>query len=81
MYKRQLPVCAVNEDLSIAAFIMFGDVEITDQCAKALLQKCPAHDVISVSYTHLDVYKRQAQPAAAGGSEQDNGFSAKIIAL
>ena len=44
--RRKLPVCAVNEDLSIAAFIMFGDVEITEQCAKALLQKCPAHDVI-----------------------------------
>ena len=27
--KRDLPFCKVNDDLLIAAFIMFGDVEIT----------------------------------------------------
>ncbi|NLD11235.1 MAG: adenine phosphoribosyltransferase, partial [Clostridiales bacterium] len=27
--KRQLPLCPINKDLYIAAFIMFNDVEIT----------------------------------------------------
>ncbi len=44
--KRDLPICEVNEHLSIAAFIMFGDVEITIASAKALLEKAPEFDVI-----------------------------------
>ena len=44
--KRDLPICEVNEHLSIAAFIMFGDVEITVASAKALLEKAPEFDVI-----------------------------------
>ena len=35
--KRQLPLCKVNDDLYIAAFIMFSDVEITEKTAQALL--------------------------------------------
>ena len=43
---RELPLCKINEHLSIAAFIMFSDVELTVACAEALLKKCPAFDVI-----------------------------------
>lgn len=43
---RELPVCKINDHLSIAAFIMFSDVELTVACAKALLEKCPEFDVI-----------------------------------
>lgn len=43
---RQLPICKISDDLSIAAFIMFGDVELTVACAKALLEKAPEFDVI-----------------------------------
>lgn len=43
---RELPICKVSEKLSIAAFIMFSDVELTVACAKALLEKCPEFDVI-----------------------------------
>lgn len=43
---RQLPVCRISDELSIAAFIMFGDVELTVACAKALLEKLPEFDVI-----------------------------------
>lgn len=39
---RDLPLCAVTDDLSIGAFIMFGDAELTVACAKALLEKIPA---------------------------------------
>ena len=44
--KRQLPLCPITDDLYIGAFIMFGDVEITVACAKALLAKAPEHDII-----------------------------------
>ena len=44
--KRDLPICRVNDDLSIAAFIMFNDVELTIACAEGLLKKAPEFDVI-----------------------------------
>ena len=43
---RDLPLCPINDKLDIAAFIMFGDVEITIACAEALLKKVPEFDVI-----------------------------------
>ena len=44
--KRDLPLCPVEEDLYIAAFILFGDVELTKNCAAALLAKAPVFDVL-----------------------------------
>ena len=44
--ERELPLFPVSESLSIAAFIMFGDVELTEHCAAALLEKAPEFDVI-----------------------------------
>lgn len=43
---RELPICKVNDHMDIAAFIMFGDVELTVACATELLKKCPEFDVI-----------------------------------
>lgn len=43
---RELPICQVNDKLDIAAFIMFGDVEMTVACAEALLKVVPEFDVI-----------------------------------
>ncbi len=43
---RQLPLCPIGDDLYIGAFIMFGDVELTEACARELLKKAPEHDVI-----------------------------------
>lgn len=43
---RRLPLCRVNKDLNIAAFVMFGDVELTERCAAALLEKAPQFDVL-----------------------------------
>lgn len=43
---RQLPLCPINDKTSIAAFIMFSDVELTIACATELLKKVPEHDVI-----------------------------------
>ena len=44
--QRELPICRVNDSLEIAAFIMFGDVELTVKCAQELIKKAPPHDVI-----------------------------------
>lgn len=44
--KRKLPLCKVNDDLYIAAFIMFGDVEITKHSAKKLLEMAPEYDIM-----------------------------------
>ena len=44
--KRNLPMFRVNDKISIAAFIIFGDVELTVECAKALLKKIPEHDIM-----------------------------------
>lgn len=44
--ERQLAICPVNDHLDIAGFIMFSDVELTVECAKALLKKVPEFDVI-----------------------------------
>ena len=47
--KRELQICPLNDKLSIAAFIMFGDVELTSTCAKELLKLAPDHDLIITS--------------------------------
>ena len=44
--KRELPICPLNENLSIAGFVIFGDPELTTACAKALLDKAPEYDYI-----------------------------------
>ena len=41
---RQLPLCPINDKTSIAAFIMFSDVELTVACATELLKKVPQHE-------------------------------------
>lgn len=43
---RNLPLCRIADDFYIAAFIMFGDVELTVQCATALLEKAPPFDIM-----------------------------------
>ena len=43
---RKLPISPVNEGLSIAAFVIFGDVELTVACARDLLKIAPEHDVL-----------------------------------
>ena len=43
---RDLPICKISDELSIAAFVLFGDVELTESCATDLLKLAPEHDVI-----------------------------------
>lgn len=44
--ERELPICRVTDDLYIAAFVIFGDCELTEACATELLKKVPAYDYI-----------------------------------
>ena len=44
--KRDLPICPVNESLYIAGFVIFGDPELTECCARELLKKAPEYDYI-----------------------------------
>ena len=41
-----LPLCPINENLYIGAFILFGDVELTEKCAEELAKIAPEHDVL-----------------------------------
>jgi Adenine/guanine phosphoribosyltransferases and related PRPP-binding proteins len=43
---RNLPICPVNENLDIAGFVIFSDVELTVACAAELIKKLPEHDVL-----------------------------------
>jgi len=44
--ERNLPLCRVNDDLYIGAFVIFGDVELTVNSARDLLKIAPEHDVM-----------------------------------
>ena len=44
--ERELQLFPVSDDLSIAAFILFGDVEITQAAAKELLKVAPEFDIL-----------------------------------
>lgn len=44
--ERDLPICSVNENLSIAGFVIFGDQELTVACARELLKKAPEYDYL-----------------------------------
>ena len=37
--RRELPLCKVSDDLTIGAFVIFGDVELTEHSAAELLKK------------------------------------------
>ncbi len=43
---RDLPICPLNDKLSIAGFVIFGDQELTVACARELLKKAPEYDYI-----------------------------------
>ncbi len=44
--KRNLPLCKLTDDLSIGAFVIFGDVELTVHCAAQLLKRAPEYDYL-----------------------------------
>ncbi len=44
--ERSLPLCKLNDALNIAAFVIFGDAELTVACAAKLLKLAPEYDYI-----------------------------------
>ena len=42
--ERDLPLCPLNEEMMIGAFVIFGDPELTTACAKELLSRVPEYD-------------------------------------
>ena len=44
--ERDLPLCPLNDELCIGAFVIFGDCELTEACARELLKKAPPFDYI-----------------------------------
>lgn len=49
--ERHLPLCKITDDLYIAGFIMFNDVEITEATAAELLKLAPDFDVLLTAET------------------------------
>ena len=43
---RQLKLSSIGDDLMIAGFVVFGDVELTVECARELLKRAPEYDYI-----------------------------------
>lgn len=44
--ERDLPICPLNDKLSIGAFVIFGDCELTQACASELIKRAPEFDYI-----------------------------------
>ncbi len=44
--ERDLPIVPISERLSIAAFVIFGDTEVVEPCARALAAKLPPVDYL-----------------------------------
>ena len=43
---RKLPLCKLNDDLMIGAFVIIGDPELTEACARDLLKLAPEYDYL-----------------------------------
>lgn len=44
--ERDLPLCPISDKLYIGAFVLFGDVELTERCAEELYKRAPEHDLL-----------------------------------
>ena len=44
--RRELPLCPINNELMIGAFVIFGDPELTTACARDLLARAPEYDYL-----------------------------------
>lgn len=42
--ERELPLCPLNDELYIGAFVIFGDPELTTACAEEMLKIAPEYD-------------------------------------
>ena len=64
--ERDLPICPLNEKLSIAGFVIFGDQELTVACARELLKKAPEYDyIITAEAKGIPLVHEMARQAGA----------------
>ena len=49
--ERSLPLCKISDDLMIGAFVIVGDVELTEACARELNALAPEHDIMITAET------------------------------
>lgn len=65
---RELPLCKVQEDLYIGAFILFGDAELTVACARELLARAPKdYDyLLTAEAKSLPLIHEMARQSGAG---------------
>lgn len=64
--KRDLELFPVNDNLYIAAFILFGDVEVTKASATELLKRAPEYDIMVTAESKSIplIYEMAAQTGA-----------------
>lgn len=43
---RDLPIVPISDSLSIAAFVIFGDTDVVEPCARALIERLPEVDYL-----------------------------------
>ncbi|MBO4636481.1 MAG: adenine phosphoribosyltransferase [Clostridiales bacterium] len=65
--KRDLPLCRINDNTYIAAFICFGDAEITEHVAKKMLELIP-----SSKYDYIFTAEAKGIPIAHEMARQSN---------
>ena len=71
--KRELPVFKLSDELAIAAFVIFGDVELTCACAKELIKKAPEHDImITAEAKSIPLIHEMARQMGAALTEKGN---------
>lgn len=48
---RELVICPLNDKMAIAGFVILGDYELSECCARELLKKAPEYDYIITAET------------------------------
>lgn len=63
---RELPICPLSDTVSIGAFVIFGDVELTVACARELLKIAPEYDyMITAESKGIPLVYEMARQAGA----------------
>ena len=78
---RQLPLCPLSDDRMIAAFVIFGDMELTTACARELNARIPEHDVmITAESKGIPLICEMARLAGELGITLKQGYNGDIAA-
>ena len=54
--KRELPIVKINDNISIASFVIIGDTEIICACAKEIVNKLPEIDILITARKSIKPY-------------------------